>query len=107
MSRIVFCCALIGLPVLAEAQSYVVKSQDNEVIFRSDEDIVIVRGVLTLQDAVFELIFEDGGGRIQCFAHSADGTPVASTHANMTYGYVSFAAMEIDQIAGVACRWRE
>ena len=87
--------ALMALPVPAHAET---------ITFESDEEILIVRGRQTLDDARFELL-GPRAGEILCVALNIDDKPLAVETAYPDSGFVRFNEIDINTISRVVCRY--
>jgi hypothetical protein len=96
MRIVVASVAVVGLWAAAAAA---------EVIeFRSDEDIMIVRGRQVSDAAVFELLGSQDG-QILCVAMDEGGQPLATSTSYLDMGSVIFRELEAQSVARVACRY--
>jgi hypothetical protein len=76
-----------------------------EVIeFRSDEDILIVRGRQSLDTAVLELLGSQDAS-ILCVAMDDAGQPLATSTSFADMGSVMFRGLDVQSVARVVCRY--
>ncbi len=77
-----------------------------DVTFKSDSDIVIVRGRQSLGFAIYEVL-GSRDGQIQCVAVDSQGKPLAVTNGYTEHSAIMFQELDFQLITNVTCRYVE
>ncbi|MCX7288664.1 MAG: hypothetical protein NTW20_14220 [Rhodobacterales bacterium] len=77
-----------------------------QLVFKADDEILVVRGRQTMDYAIFEILGPRDGG-IQCVAVGADGNLIAVTNGYAEVSAIMFQKINVTDIAKVSCRYLE
>jgi hypothetical protein len=77
----------------------------DEIVFKSDSEIMIVRGRQTMDFAIYEVL-GPRNGEIQCVALDAHSKPIAVSGGYVEHGAVMFLELNIKDVHQVVCKYQ-